>query len=74
VRPGITGLWQICRDRSQAADFHQWIYYDMTYVLHASPWVDLKILIATVLTLGGRTPVPVARLIPQAAPTEAPEA
>ena len=74
VRPGITGLWQICRDRRTSVDFHQWIYYDMTYVMHASPWLDLKLLIATVLTLGGKFPVPVSRLIPGTAPSEAPEA
>jgi lipopolysaccharide/colanic/teichoic acid biosynthesis glycosyltransferase len=73
VRPGITGLWQICRDRRTSVDFHQWIYYDMTYVMHASPWLDLKLLAATVLSLGGKFPVDVGRLIPGTAPTEAPE-
>ena len=63
VAPGITGLWQICRDRSVTADFHQWIHYDLLYVRHASPWLDFKILLATVLTLGGRWPVPLRRLI-----------
>lgn len=61
VQPGITGLWQICRsaDRSQG-DFHEWIYYDMNYVKHFSLWLDLKILVATVVTLGGRRSVPMA--------------
>lgn len=65
VRPGITGLWQICRsaDRS-AGDFHEWIFYDMAYVRNFSLWLDVKILIATVLTLGGRHSVPMSRLIP----------
>ncbi|MFQ5413996.1 MAG: sugar transferase [Phycisphaerae bacterium] len=65
VRPGITGLWQTCRaeDRS-AADFHEWIYYDITYVRHFSFWLDIKILLATVLTLGGRRSVPVRWLVP----------
>jgi lipopolysaccharide/colanic/teichoic acid biosynthesis glycosyltransferase len=64
VRPGITGLWQICRsaDRS-AGDFHEWIFYDITYVRQFTLWLDLKILVATVLTLGGRSSVPVSRLI-----------
>jgi lipopolysaccharide/colanic/teichoic acid biosynthesis glycosyltransferase len=73
VRPGITGLWQICRDRRGSVDFHQWIYYDMTYVLRASPWLDLRILLATVLSVGGRYPVPMSRLIRESGLREAPE-
>jgi lipopolysaccharide/colanic/teichoic acid biosynthesis glycosyltransferase len=56
VRPGITGLWQVCRHDRKAGDFHQWIYYDLLYVRHVSPALDLKILVATLLTLGGRWP------------------
>ncbi len=63
VRPGITGLWQICRSRRSSGDFHQWIFYDMLYVAHASFWLDVKILAATVLTLGGRWKVPYTWLI-----------
>jgi len=68
VRPGITGLWQICRsaDRS-AGDFHEWIFYDITYVRNFSLWLDAKILVATVLTLGGRNSVPIRRLLPHPA-------
>ena len=32
VRPGLTGLWQICRTRQPAKDFQEWIYYDTRYV------------------------------------------
>ncbi len=74
VAPGITGLWQVCRDRREGADFHQWITYDLLYVNHASPWLDLKILLATGLTLGGRNPVPLRWLVrteePAASETE----
>ena len=66
VRPGITGLWQICRHRRSQGDFHQWIQYDLLYVRHMSLLVDLRILVATVLTLGGQWPVPLARIIPHA--------
>jgi hypothetical protein len=67
VRPGITGLWQVCRrDRAQG-DFHQWIQYDLLYVQHMSWWVDLKILAATVITLGGNRPVALERIIPRSA-------
>jgi lipopolysaccharide/colanic/teichoic acid biosynthesis glycosyltransferase len=65
VRPGITGLWQLCRQERDAGDFHQWIYYDMLYVRHMSAWLDLKILAATVLTLAGRWSVPLSWMIPR---------
>lgn len=64
VRPGITGLWQVCRHERSAGDFHQWIYYDTLYVRHLSYWLDLKILLATVLTCGGRWNVPISWILP----------
>jgi lipopolysaccharide/colanic/teichoic acid biosynthesis glycosyltransferase len=54
VRPGITGFWQVCRHNRSAGDFHQWIEYDLLYVQHLRFWLDLKILAATILTLGGK--------------------
>jgi len=64
VRPGITGLWQVCRsdDRSKG-DFHEWIFYDIAYVRHFSLWLDFRILMATIRTLGGKWSVPVEKLI-----------
>ena len=64
VRPGITGLWQVCRHDREAGDFHQWIEYDLLYVQNMSVALDLKVLTATLLTLGGKYPVPVSRLLP----------
>jgi len=64
VRPGITGLWQVCRRDREAGDFHQWIYYDLLYVRHQSLWLDLRILLATLITLAGRWPVPLRWMIP----------
>jgi lipopolysaccharide/colanic/teichoic acid biosynthesis glycosyltransferase len=64
VRPGITGLWQVCRHNRGEGDFHQWIHYDLLYVQHMSPLVDLKIVLATVLTLGGKLCVPLKWIIP----------
>jgi lipopolysaccharide/colanic/teichoic acid biosynthesis glycosyltransferase len=58
VRPGITGLWQICRHDRHKGDFHQWIYYDLLYVRNTSLLVDLKIVLATIVTLGGKWSVP----------------
>jgi lipopolysaccharide/colanic/teichoic acid biosynthesis glycosyltransferase len=43
VRPGITGLWQICRTRQHGRDFQEWIYYDTEYVKRLSLWMDLYI-------------------------------
>ena len=64
VRPGITGLWQVCRNDRRLGDFHQWIYFDTLYVRHQSLWLDLRILCATLLTLGGRWSVPLTWMIP----------
>ena len=50
VRPGITGLWQICRHDRDKGDFHQWIYFDLLYVRHLSFWLDTKILALTPLS------------------------
>lgn len=47
VRPGITGLWQVCRKREGDTDFQEWIYYDVQYVKKQSIAMDLKILIKT---------------------------
>jgi lipopolysaccharide/colanic/teichoic acid biosynthesis glycosyltransferase len=54
VRPGITGFWQVCRHDRSSGDFHQWIEYDLLYVQNISFVLDLKILLATLLTLGGK--------------------
>ena len=63
VRPGITGLWQVCRHDRGEGDFHQWIYYDLLYVQHMSALVDLKIIIATIITLGGKWCAPLTWII-----------
>lgn len=63
VRPGITGLWQLCRGNRSSGDFHEWVYYDILYVRHRSIWLDLKILVGTIITLGGRRSLPVTWLI-----------
>ena len=66
VRPGITGLWQVCRHDRESGDFHQWIYYDIEYIRHQSLLVDLKILLATLWTGGGRTHVPISWIVSSA--------
>jgi lipopolysaccharide/colanic/teichoic acid biosynthesis glycosyltransferase len=66
VQPGMTGLWQVCRHAREDGDFHQWIYYDLLYVQHMSLWLDVKILVATLLTRGGRLPARLPWLLPPA--------
>jgi lipopolysaccharide/colanic/teichoic acid biosynthesis glycosyltransferase len=43
VRPGVTGLWQICRTREPMRDFQEWIHYDTMYVRDLSLRMDLSI-------------------------------
>jgi lipopolysaccharide/colanic/teichoic acid biosynthesis glycosyltransferase len=43
VRPGITGLWQVCRTRRPMKDFQEWIHYDVRYVRDLSLRMDLWI-------------------------------
>ena len=48
VRPGITGLWQVCRTRQPGKDFQEWIHYDTEYVRNLSLRMDLWIFWQTV--------------------------
>lgn len=43
VRPGITGLWQVCRTREPMKDFQEWIYFDTKYVRELSLKKDVWI-------------------------------
>jgi lipopolysaccharide/colanic/teichoic acid biosynthesis glycosyltransferase len=63
VPPGITGLWQLCRRDRASGDFHQWIEYDLLYVQHMSMRLDLMVLAATCLTLGGKIEMPIAPML-----------
>jgi exopolysaccharide biosynthesis polyprenyl glycosylphosphotransferase len=47
VKPGITGLWQLSADR--ASPIHENISYDLYYVQHRSLWMDMAILLHTVV-------------------------
>lgn len=51
VRPGITGLWQICRTRLPGRDFQEWIYYDTKYVRELSLRLDAFIFWRTTMKL-----------------------
>jgi len=48
VRPGITGLWQVCRTRKPEQDFQEWIHYDTKYVRNLSLGMDLRICALTI--------------------------
>jgi lipopolysaccharide/colanic/teichoic acid biosynthesis glycosyltransferase/acetyltransferase-like isoleucine patch superfamily enzyme len=47
VRPGITGLWQVCRTRRAGSDFQEWVHYDSQYVKRLSVRLDLQIFLGT---------------------------
>jgi exopolysaccharide biosynthesis polyprenyl glycosylphosphotransferase len=49
VIPGITGLWQI--SARQDPSFDSYIKYDLEYIENWSLWLDLKILIRTILVV-----------------------
>ena len=46
MKPGITGLWQVC-GRNELS-FDKWIELDMKYIDHWSLFLDFKILIKTI--------------------------
>ncbi len=51
VRPGIAGLWQVCRTRAPGLDFQEWIRFDVEYVRRQSWRLDLWIIWRAVLLL-----------------------
>jgi Undecaprenyl-phosphate galactose phosphotransferase WbaP len=53
VKPGITGLWQVSGRNNTTYD--ERVRFDAYYVLNWSPWLDVYILIKTVVTIIRRT-------------------
>ncbi len=49
MRPGITGLWQT-GSRSDTQNYEERVKLDVWYFLNHSVWVDLKIILKTVIT------------------------
>ena len=47
VRPGITCYWQTRRNRDSISSA-EWVDLDLLYVLKASLWTDLKLIVQTV--------------------------
>ena len=50
VMPGITGLWQVS-GRSEICDFERWIDLDLEYARTWSMWLDMRILLKTVVVV-----------------------
>jgi exopolysaccharide biosynthesis polyprenyl glycosylphosphotransferase len=50
VMAGITGLWQVS-GRSEISDFERWIELDLEYARTWSMWLDLRILLKTVVVV-----------------------
>jgi exopolysaccharide biosynthesis polyprenyl glycosylphosphotransferase len=50
VMPGITGLWQVS-GRSDISDFERWVDLDLSYARSWSMWLDLRILLKTVVVV-----------------------
>jgi exopolysaccharide biosynthesis polyprenyl glycosylphosphotransferase len=50
VMPGITGLWQVS-GRNDIVDFERWIDLDLEYARTWSIWLDLRILLKTVVVV-----------------------
>ncbi len=49
VRPGITGLWQVCRTREEGRDFQEWVVHDTRYVREVNWKLDIWICWKTVI-------------------------
>ena len=43
MKPGITGLWQVCARRE--ADFDRWVAADLEYIDRWSLWLDLQFMV-----------------------------
>ena len=50
MMPGLTGLWQVS-GRSNIKDFDEVVKLDMEYIDNSSFWLDVKIILLTVMTV-----------------------
>ena len=51
VKPGISGLWQLYGSRSKA--IHENLQYDLDYIKNRSLKLDIKIMLRTIIFIGG---------------------
>lgn len=63
VRPGMTGLRQICRHHRQKGDSHQWIYYDVLYLLNMSFSHGIKIMALTLVSFARAGAIPLSWML-----------
>jgi lipopolysaccharide/colanic/teichoic acid biosynthesis glycosyltransferase len=49
IRPGITGLWQV--EGRSTTSFDDMVRLDLRYIRYCSLWLDLKILLKTVMVV-----------------------
>ncbi len=50
MNPGITCIWQVS-GRNNITDFEEWVRLDLNYIDNWSIWLDVKILLQTVLVV-----------------------
>jgi|SRR5690554_878146 len=50
IRPGITGLWQVS-GRSKITNFDEIVKLDLNYIDNWSIWLDIKIILKTILVI-----------------------
>ena len=53
IKPGITGLWQVS-GRSSIKDFDEIVRLDLQYIDNWSLWLDIKLLLKTILVVCAR--------------------
>lgn len=46
VKPGLSCNWQVRRERNKLS-FSEWIEEDIDYILHASLWLDVRLVLKT---------------------------
>lgn len=50
IRPGVTGLWQVS-GRNKITNFDEIVKLDLNYIDNWSIWLDIKIIVKTILVL-----------------------
>lgn len=50
VRPGLTCIWQV-NGRNKISNYDEWVRLDLDYIRTWSPWLDVRILLKTVLAV-----------------------
>jgi len=50
VKPGLSCSWQVRRNRN-GLSFSEWVEEDMEYILRASIWMDMKLVLKTLFLM-----------------------